>query len=307
MEAGTAEYKVALELELWKDIHIREIEKVLEKRENELVEKISSSYRQHCAALNAEIEGSKKTCDKLVTDYTSRLSSIEKKEKVLNNNLLQFQSEKDDFNADKVHRTAQTRGKSEVKRDILSLETSIIRTKVEDLEAVNEKLKMSLLLLESQVEKKTLQLRETVTTSDNNQPSATQAAAIQSITEELGQLRSRMAKLSVSKERYKMKRHQVLSEISRPQVKVGPVIAEQEAQSKKPVAENVATSLADELAEIVTAMNNEKQNAPIFKEDRDTRIEELIRERATLLSTGVYTASDFLISEIDRRIKELLD
>eukprot|EP00116_Pleurobrachia_bachei_P003127 sb/3463389/ len=80
----------------------------------------------------------------------------------------------------------------------------------------------------------------------------------------------------------------------------------QEAQSKKPVAENVATSLADELAEIVTAMNNEKQNAPIFKEDRDTRIEELIRERATLLSTGVYTASDFLISEIDRH-RYLLD
>ena len=319
------QYKAALELELWKDITEQEVFTVHQKREEKLLSECSSSFLQEQARMESEVRLSKKGCDQISKNYKERLIAFEKREKKMKQNVVTFERNVTMFHSERSAKLEDTQRKSKCKADFLNLEYETLLSKVESAGFTNKRLKHKLDTATVSLETE----HSVVLSSLGSIPAALQDELVKTKLD-YEKAKQMLAKLSTGKERYRCKLRSVLQELgsakSRKQNNAGiysvgscsiysgapPTSLQCSTNIKQSSSENKNAvhfeELKTEISDIIRGMHAkiDENLTRVPTVDIDTDITQLISDRNILLNTGVYESNDFVIQQIDEKIKKLL-
>lgn len=315
----SAEYKAALEIELWKEIKQQEFLVSLQKKENNLLNECSSIFKSEYSKQESDIRSSKKAYEQTVKHYKEKLISLEKREKKLVQNSKAAKQTIENFEHERCLKLDDIKQKANFRSDFLSLELETVSQKIDNGKLISKKLSKRLEDLERTIMMKEEEISSITSKMASPSFSAHDHDVLLSAKIELSNMKEHLSKLSVSKEKYKLKLQSILDEISTlkqiPITRKPKYIANEkpmhEVPKKLSKSENRPSfeNLKTEVNNIIASMSSDKtqERCKLTISNMESDIAKLISERNTLLNTGVYLSDDHIIQQIDKKIKSLLN
>ena len=318
---GSAEYKAALEIELWKDITQQEFLVSLQKKENNLLEECCNTFKLEHSKQESEIRTTKKVYHQAVRQYKEKLSSLEKREKKFSQNNKAFKQTNGKFEHDRCIMLDDIKQKASFRSDFLNLELEAVTQKIENAHTVSKKISQRLVDLDKSVITKEEEISSISTKLASPMFYAIDQDVLMSAKIEFSNMKDYLSKLTAAKERYKLKLLSVLDEISNTQQNPVSknhnymptdkmrcnVLNERSKVSNEKENKSSLENLKTEVDKIIATMSEKPSlNYEMPLSNIESDIAKLISERNTLLNTGVYLSNDFIIQQIDDKIQDLL-
>lgn len=303
----TPQYKAALEIELWKEIRVQDYEAYLLKGEKMVLSDLTSAFKEEHAKLESDIRVCKQSYDQMLKQYRDKLGALEKREKKHVQSDTIFDRTYSSFLQERSSKLHSIKVKSSHKSDFLNLEIENLLYKISDAETLNKRLRSRM-----EDTEKSLQIKETESSVQSNHVPADLQESLLNARIDFNNTKHRLAKVSVAKERYKVKLKSVLEELSVP---CGPAVHHVPLRTTPdPPSSSVATKpqgqcgIMSQLESIISSLEKEEKEKPgvVSREGVETDIAMLISERNTLLNTGVYRTGDHIIQQLDTKINSLL-
>ena len=278
----------------------------------------STVFKEEQTRLESEVRSCKRTSDGLLKQYKNKLASLEKREKKYNQNEAAFERAYSAFSQERTAKLDDVKQKSNYRSDFLNIELETVISKIKSAEHLNARLVHRIEEAEKAVSLKEMELSNTAQPNLSQIPVELQDELFNAKTQ-FASSKDRLSKITIAKERYKMKLKSVLEELSKSKQSSNQAQF-QIASSSAPIrtkevkrSETVQDQESDleviksELDKIITRMSGDKQQTTTVPAGQvESEIAKLISERNTLLNTGVYMSEDFIIQQLDKRIKSLL-
>ncbi|XP_022093921.1 centrosomal protein of 120 kDa-like isoform X2 [Acanthaster planci] len=339
----TAEYKAALELEMWKEQQVREFENQLQEKELQHLKSLTEEWKRKDRERETLIEKKLKEHSHLEGQLRTALTDIEKRERQLAANEAEVMRLRGDLQREQERQLTEMREVSRRMKEDHIAQMEIEKSKVRLLE--EEKQHLSQLLGQAQAQ---LQEKDREFQSFKDQLATKPEVRLQSdlslLQLEKVELERKLESVSKSKVHYKQQWGRALKELARLKQREQ---SEAKARLKREQQElehmrlrylaaeekEVVKSERQQLDEIKGELNRLKQQE-LDKEQKaqhqqtpppppqdhkentkppgsgaldagvEAHVARLIEERDTLLRTGVYTHQDRIISELDRQIRD---
>ena len=320
---GSSEYKAALEVELWKEITEQEFLANLRRKEDKVLSELSRTHKEEQARFESEVRTCKRSADDLLKQYKTKLASLEKKEKKHAQNEVAFERRQSLFSQERTAKLDDVKQKSNYRGDFLSIELETVINKIKAAEIMNSRLAQRLEGIEKAISFKEIELTNSSQLSQCQVPVDLQDELCKAKIE-FAKSKESLSKITVSKERYKAKLKSVLDDLSKckqaphrfeipattlPHLNV-PADPDATLKSNSVKANDESNDVAiikSDLQNIIESMAGHSQKTPSVPSHQvESEIAKLISERNTLLNTGVYLSDDFIIEQLDGKIKKLL-
>ena len=320
---GSSEYKAALEVELWKEITEQEFLANLRRKEDKVLSELSRTHKEEQARFESEVRTCKRSADDLLKQYKTKLASLEKKEKKHAQNEVAFERRQSLFSQERTAKLDDVKQKSNYRGDFLSIELETVINKIKAAEIMNSRLAQRVEGLEKAISFKEIELTNSSQLSQCQVPVDLQDELCTAKIE-FAKSKESLSKITVSKERYKAKLKSVLDDLSKckqaphrfeipantlPHLNV-PADPDGTLKSNSVKANDESNDVAiikSDLQNIIESMSGHSQKTPSVPSHQvESEIAKLISERNTLLNTGVYLSDDFIIEQLDGKIKKLL-
>jgi len=312
MSRQSREYKVALEVELWKTLQTEQHEESMRVKEAKLIKKFSLEYKEKERSSALRLSKSRKSCDDIVRQSKLKLQNMEKREKGLLDSVEKFKRAASEQENDNISKLEDIRQKTSHQQDMLALQLELNEAKIREKKRSNS----VLCTRRDNTERNITRKEEDATLSAGNVHSLSEETHLALVTAKLldTRLRKQVSKLSAEKEKYKHKLRTVLEQLSNekkrgvkqsiPAVIITPRMEKVE-ETGEAVTDEIL-SLKEEIEEMLRTVETVPQPSRVSCTDIETEIAQLISERNTLLNTGVYTDSDYMIVQLDDKIKQLM-
>ena len=321
---GSSEYKAALEVELWKEITEQDFLANLRRKEDKILSELSRSHKEEQARYESEVRTCKRSADDLLKQYKTKLGSLEKREKKHAQNEMVFERRQSSFSQERAAKLDDVKQKSNYRGDFLSIELETVINKIKAAEIMNSRLVQRVESMEKAISFKEIELTNSSQLSQSQIPVDLQDELCTAKIE-YAKSKERLSKITVSKERYKAKLKSVLDDLSKckqaphqfeiPATTLSHLTAP--AHSDSPLKSNSVKAndeenndvaiIKSDLQNIIESMSGHSQKTPSVPSHQvESEIAKLISERNTLLNTGVYLSDDFIIEQLDGKIKKLL-
>lgn len=330
----TAEYKAALELEMWKEGQEKMFENQLKQKETVYMKALAEEWKKRDK--EREILMKKKMVEyaQLEDQLRKTLSDLEKREKQLAANEQEVARMKTDLQREHDRKLQDVREASRRMKEDCDHQVELERLKCKEIESLIERYKREIADLEKKnqnQEKEFAVYKE----QQNTKPEVRLQSEINLLTLEKVELERKLDAIAKSKVHYKQQWGRALKELARLKQKEQ-VAAKTELKRQQHELEHMRLRyLAAEEKEVVKSekkeledLKNELNRLRQLEEEKskslnhslspreysgtkgedshglDEHITRLIEERDTLLRTGVYTTQDRIIAELDRQIRE---
>ncbi|KAK1176279.1 centrosomal protein of 120 kDa isoform X3 [Acipenser oxyrinchus oxyrinchus] len=333
----TLEYKVALELEMWKEMQEDLFENQLKQKELAHMQALAEEWKKRDKEREALVKKKVSEYSILEEQLQKTLADLEKREKQLAFSEMELQRLRKEMQADHERSLRELQDNSRRVREDCVHQVELERLKVKQLEEDRHRLQQQLQDAEHKyrlLEKDFLQFRD----QQSTKPEIRLQSEINLLNLEKVELERKLESSTKSKLHYKQQWGRALKELARLKQR------EQEnamARLKKQQQElehmrlrylaaeekDVVKTERQELEEIRNELNRLKQqedkkqsrderdtatgrtdghHIQLLNESLDDYLSRLIEERDTLLRTGVYTHEDRIISELDKQIREAI-
>ncbi|XP_077377807.1 centrosomal protein of 120 kDa isoform X2 [Festucalex cinctus] len=304
----TAEYRTALELEMWKETQEDLFNDQLRKKELSHMQALAEEWMRRDREREAWLKKKEMECSRLEEQLQKTLSDLEKKEKNLMEAELKTRRLQRDLHAE--HNLTQKEAQETIKR--LQLEcnhrAALERDKITEWENRYK-----------QLEKDFHHFRE----QQNVKPEVRLQSEINILTLEKVELERKLESTTKSKLHYKQQWGRALKELARfkqreqenAMMRLKKQQAELDAMRLRYVAAEEKEAVRQErqeLGDIRNQLNRLKQQgdigptssapAPSSNHSAEEHLSRLLEERDTLLRTGVYGHDDRIIAELNRQI-----
>ena len=321
------EYQICAEFELWKKLQKFEFQQLLENKQVKLLNQLGNDVKDKHAELMQMIESTRNQSDQLVKKYKKKLISLEKRENQYLDDELNLGQVRKDLANQQRSLADDLRIKSLYEQEVLKEQLNALQVKIGEREKQFQKHLARINYLEQCCDSKDRKIHY-LTDQDEIKPTCTHEVYEEYLDVKLqyNKLKDYTSKLLSDKERYRQKLRFVLQEISSTdknnaplpsndfvnQFPILPVLppVNKESTNTSENKENLDfETVKTELSSVVAKLSKSAELAEynvITKQDLDTEVAKLVSERSTLLNTGVYMTGDFLIRQIDDKIKSLL-
>ncbi|OWF54108.1 centrosomal protein of 120 kDa-like isoform X2 [Mizuhopecten yessoensis] len=330
----SAEYKAALELEMWKEGQEHLFENQLKQKETMYMKALAEEWKKRDK--EREILMKKKMAEyaQLEDQLRKTLSDLEKREKQLAANEQQVTRMKADLQREHDRKLQDVREASRRMKEDCDHQVELERLKCKEIEGLIDRYKREI----TDLEKKNQNLEKDFAVykeQQNTKPEVRLQSEINLLTLEKVELERKLDAIAKSKVHYKQQWGRALKELARLKQKEQ-VAAKSELKRQQQELEHMRLRyLAAEEKEVVKSekkeledLKNELNRLRQIEEEKakslnhslspreysgskgeesqglDEHITRLIEERDTLLRTGVYTTQDRIIAELDRQIRE---
>ncbi|KAM8792765.1 centrosomal protein of 120 kDa [Eudromia elegans] len=335
----TLEYKAALELEMWKEMQEDIFENQLKKKEMAHMQALAEEWKKRDKEREALVK-------KKVAEYTvleeqlqKTLRDLDKRERQLFNAESELQRVKKELQAEYERNMQELQDSVRRAKEECVHQVELERSKIKQLE--EDKLRLQQQLYEAEnkykiLEKEFQQYKE----QQNCKPEIRLQSEINLLTLEKVELERKLESATKSKLHYKQQWARALKELARlKQREQENAMARLKKQQQELehmrlrylAAEEKELGKTDrqELEDIKNELNRLKQQEEERKQLQDGRessagradslhsrklnenmdeyLSRLIKERDTLLRTGVYNHEDHIVSELDRQIREAIE
>ncbi|XP_061135049.1 centrosomal protein of 120 kDa [Syngnathus typhle] len=322
----SAEYRTALELELWKETQEDLFNDQLRKKELSHMQALAEEWMRREREREACVKKKEMECSRLEEQLQKTLSDLEKKEKILNEAELKTQRLQRDLQAE--HKLERKEAQETVKRLQLECDHRIAleRDKVRLMEEERTRLLKQITDWENrykQLEKDFYHFKE----QQNVKPEVRLQSEINILTLEKVELERKLESTTKSKLHYKQQWGRALKELGRFKqrkeeseiMRLKKQQAELDAMRLRYVAaeeKEVVRQERQELGDIRNELNRLKQQGdigptssypvPSLNHSAEEHLSRLLEERDTLLRTGVYGHDDRIIAELNRQIDDAM-
>jgi centrosomal protein CEP120 len=313
----TQEYKVAMDLEIWKQEEETKFLASLAEREQELVRKLTAEWKARELAREETLKGKLEYYKTLELSLENMSTQLEQREHALVEAEGLFEERRQAHELECQRAITEARDTSRRLADDFAHKLSLERAHTIDAKESANKYQREVEVVSGRykaLETEFFEVRKQTHSGDAMAVSTQLAAALVKNTELTQTLESRNVKLASTKSKL-AKLHQAYTVLKAAAKK------EQENKEKRQgkeilglqqrlaAAAELNTLKQDEnkLKDVRTAMQELKENmAPkVVPPENARQVEHLKRERENLLQTGIYNVSDGLICEIDARIAGL--
>lgn len=333
----TAEYKAALELELWKEEQQQSFEKELKLKESQYMKALGEEWKKRDKEREVLMQ-------KKLTEYTQwesqlkkTLADLEKREKQLAANEHEVLRLRGELQREHDRKLQEMKEASRRMKDDCDHQVELERMKVKELEEIIGRYKGELQEADRKykaLEKEFSTFREQL----NSKPKVRLQSEINLLTLEKVELERKLEAATQSKAHYKQQWGRALKEVARMKQREQEMAKASLRQQQQELEhmrlrylaaeeKDVARTDNQQLEEIKNELNKLKQmEAEKLKHSSDLNhfadahkflntdhnssvdehISRLVEERDTLLRTGVYTTQDKIIMELDRQIREAI-
>ncbi|MFT7797369.1 centrosomal protein of 120 kDa isoform X1, partial [Arapaima gigas] len=319
----TMEYKVAMELEAWKELQEDLFDTQLKQKELKHMQELLEEMRRRDREREALVKKKQMEYNLLEEQVQRTLADLEKREKQLAHAEMETQRLQKELKAKHEQSTRELQDSNRRLREDCLHQVDLERSKVRLLEEERSRLQQQIRDAESkykQLEKEFQLYRE----QQNTKPEVRLQSEINLLSLEKVELERKLESTTKSKLHYKQQWGRALKELARFKQR------EQEAammRLKKQQQELEHMRLRYLAAEEKEAVKSEKQQLEDIRnelnrlkqqEDKqpptevplnesvDEHLGRLLEERDTLLRTGVYTHEDRIIAELNRQIQEAM-
>ncbi|XP_051924872.1 centrosomal protein of 120 kDa [Hippocampus zosterae] len=323
----TAEYRAALELEMWKETQEDLFNDQLRRKEFSHMQALAEEWLRRESEREAWVKKKEMECSRLEEQLHKTLSDLETKEKNLVEAELKTQRLQRDLHAE--HKLGQKEAQESVKRLQLECDhrVALERDKVRLMEEERTRLLKQITDGENrykQLEKDFHHFRE----QQSVKPQARLQSEINILTLEKVELERKLEATTKSKLHYKQQWGRALKELARFKqreqenavMRLKKQQAELDAVRLRYVAAEEKEAVRQErreLGDIRNRLNGLKQqqgdvgpasSAPLpgVSHGAEEHLSRLLEERDTLLRTGVYGHDDRIIAELDRQIGDAM-
>ncbi|XP_037114858.1 centrosomal protein of 120 kDa isoform X2 [Syngnathus acus] len=322
----SAEYRTALELELWKETQEDLFNDQLRKKELTHMQALAEEWMRREREREACVKKKEMECSRLEEQLQKTLSDLEKKEKILSEAELKTQRLQRDLQAE--HKLERKEAQETVKRLQLECDHRIAleRDKVRLMEEERTRLLKQITDWENrykQLEKDFYTFKE----QQNIKPEVRLQSEINILTLEKVELERKLESTTKSKLHYKQQWGRALKELGRFKqrkeeseiMRLKKQQAELDAMRLRYVAaeeKEVVRQERQELGDIRNELNRLKQQGdigptssgpvPSLNHSAEEHLSRLLEERDTLLRTGVYGHDDRIIAELNRQIGDAM-
>ncbi|NWJ04309.1 CE120 protein, partial [Crypturellus undulatus] len=335
----TLEYKAALELEMWKEMQEDIFENQLKKKEMAHMQALAEEWKKRDKEREALVK-------KKVAEYTALeeqlqkiLRDLDKRERQLFNAESELQRVKKELQAEYERNMQELQDSVRRAKEECVHQVDLERSKIKQVEEDKLRLQQQLYEAESKykiLEKEFQQYKE----EQSSKPEIRLQSEINLLTLEKVELERKLESATKSKLHYKQQWARALKELARlKQREQENAMARLKKQQQELehmrlrylAAEEKELGKTDrqELEDIKNELNRLKQQEEERKQLQDDRensvgranslhsrklnenmddyLSRLIKERDTLLRTGVYNHEDHIVSELDRQIREAIE
>ncbi|CAF0771183.1 unnamed protein product [Brachionus calyciflorus] len=328
--------KAAYELQLWKETREKEFEQHLKKTEAKKFQALADAFKQRDIEREILIQKKLKEYNDLEQLLKNSLNEVEKREKQLALNETQISRIKSDLNREYENKLIELREASKRVQEKADHQVMLQKTKIESLEEEIDKLKKKVTEWERKYSDKEAEFSR-YKEKENSRPEIRLQSEINVLNLEKIELDRKLDAMTKAKNVYKERWTQVLQEIAlmkkREEANAKALLKKQqmelehmklkflsaEENEKLKTDEQHLQSLKNEI-EKLKLKNNEKttlgsdygstsclSNLENLDPNLQNHINRLMEEKETLLRTGVYSNTDAIIVELDKRIKESLN
>nr|XP_039270701.1 centrosomal protein of 120 kDa-like isoform X1 [Styela clava] len=342
----SAEYRTAMELELWKEQQEENFEHQLKEKELAHMKSLAEEWQRRDKEREAIVSKRITEYNRLETKLRKSLAEVEAREKQLSNNELELARIRTDVRREHERVLAQAKEATSRMKDDCVHQVQLERGRIKILEEENTKLKSHLVDAErkySSLEQKFQNFK----LEQNNMPEVRLQSELQLMTLEKNELERKLESVNKSKLHYKQQWGRALKELARlkqreqdhamanlkrqqeelEQMRMK-YFADEERKSDKEgqkqlleIKEELERLKAKEASDVkrdpstivigtqmTTAAEPYEPTLRMTKADEhiDEHVARLIEERDTLLRTGVYSREDRIISELDRQIRDAI-
>lgn len=308
MSRQSREYKVALEVELWKTLQLEQHEEAMRSAEAKLIRKFSHEYKEKERSSALGLNKSRKSCDDIVRQYKLKLQNLEKREKGLSDNVEKFKRAAEEQENENISKLEDIRQKTSHQQDMLALQLELNEAKIREKERCNS----ALCNRRDNTERNIARKEEEAALGAIGPASLSEETHVALVTAKLldTRLRKQVSRLSAEKEKYKNKLRTVLEQLHNDQKRSPEIVPAVITPRTKTVNDESVEAeiqlLKSEIEGMLRTVEEVPQPTRVSCSDIETEIAQLISERNTLLNTGVYTDSDFIIGQLDTKIKQLM-
>ncbi|XP_049619026.1 centrosomal protein of 120 kDa [Syngnathus scovelli] len=322
----SAEYRTALELELWKETQEDLFNNQLRQKELSHMQALAEEWMRRDREREACVKKKEMECSRLEEQLQKTLSDLEKKEKILNEAELKTQRMQRDLQAE--HKLERKEVQETIKRLQLECDHRIAleRDKVRLMEEERTRLLKQITDWENrykQLEKDFYHFKD----QQNIKPEVRLQSEINILTLEKVELERKLESTTKSKLHYKQQWGRALKELGRFKqrkeeseiMRLKKQQAELDAMRLRYVAaeeKEVVRQERQELGDIRNELNRLKQQGdigptssgpvPSLNHSAEEHLSRLLEERDTLLRTGVYGHDDRIITELNRQIGDAM-
>ncbi|KAJ3179236.1 hypothetical protein HDU85_004925 [Gaertneriomyces sp. JEL0708] len=327
---GAPEYKVALELELWRAEEERKFRAHLRARENELLERLASEWKQAQRQRENTIRSRLDSVKELEHKIQSLAEDLENRERAVKAAEIDMQKRQMEMERDMQRAVDEARDASRRVHDEYSHKLQLSQTRIDEAERSREEFVRQNQSLQLQVEKLQKQFAE--------QPETGIALRTQiaDLERHLASSNGKLEKEKNAKKYYKTQWVKALKEIARYKKETEARLLDEverlrNGHKDSAVGLELLDTIRKELDELKQSQRSNvlvpagkngvspprpktphqhdasaRENYENLSPHTLNEVERLARERDSLLSSGVYTREDRLVRELDRRIRELL-
>ncbi|KPP68982.1 centrosomal protein of 120 kDa-like [Scleropages formosus] len=323
----TMEYKVAMELEAWKELQEDLFDSQLKQKELRHMQELLEETRRRDREREALVKKKEVEYTLLEEQVQKTLADLEKREKQLAHAEMEMQRLQKELKAKHELSMREVQESSRRLREDCLHQVELERSKVRLLEEERSRLQQQIREADTkykQLEKEFQLYRE----QQNTKPEVRLQSEINLLSLEKVELERKLESTTKSKLHYKQQWGRALKELARFKQR------EQEAammRLKKQQQElehmrlrylaaeekETVKSEKQQLEDIRNELNRLKQQEdkrppmelpqePSLSESTDDHLSRLLEERDTLLRTGVYTHEDRIIAELNRQIQEAM-
>ncbi|RNA18235.1 hypothetical protein BpHYR1_023451, partial [Brachionus plicatilis] len=328
--------KAAYELQLWKEAREKEFEHQLKKNEAKKFQALADAFKQRDIEREIMVQKKIKEYNELEVMLKNSLNEVEKREKQLASNEAHIARMRSDLNRDYENKLSELREASKRVQEKADHQVSLQKSKIESLEDEIDRLKKKVYESEkrcSEKESEFLRFKE----KENNRPEIRLQSEINVLNLEKIELERKLDAMTKAKNHYKEQWTKALQEIalmkkkeeSNAKALLRRQQMELENMKMKFLSAEESEKLKSDEQELLN-LKNEIEKLKLKNSDKTSlvsdygsasclsnlenidpnlqnHINRLLEEKETLLRTGVYSNSDAIIIELDKRIKDSLN
>ncbi|NXF07291.1 CE120 protein, partial [Smithornis capensis] len=323
----TLEYKAALELEMWKEMQEDIFENQLKKKEMVHMQALAEEWKKRDREREALVKKKVAEYNALEEQLQKTLRDLDKRERQLFSAELELQRVKKELQAEHERNLQVLQDSVRRAREECAHQLELEKSKIKQLEEDKLRLHQQYKILEKEFQ----QYKE----QQSSKPEIQLQSEINLLTLEKVELERKLESATKSKLHYKQQWTRALKELARikqrdqenamahlkkqqqelEHMRLRYLAAEEKELGKtdRQELEDIRKELnrlkqQEEKKQLQDAKDNSADNLHCRKltENTDDYLSHLIEERDTLLRTGVYNHEDYIVSELDRQIREAI-